>query len=431
MKKNNIRYIITVFIMVICVLNTLVVFAQTEQNEEYEKEQQQMLKKWAESYGDCGKRMQYMSEDMKKTYIAEQIKRANENMINMMYYGYIEDAELYHKLDVINFRLENDNTIYYTLKNQKGKEYNQVEYVNIEQQKVQNSAISNAYSWKNWNEEQYETPQNHIYYYAYLKQKQKMYYPPVIHVTGAEKMDKELLPLFLDHIQSVFEEGHSSYYLIEMLNIDISNIKMKDNMATVDFTLQEVLRRYPKNPDTVGYIQKAKQNDNEEYLKLYRKYFTPFYGNYHLRFSGNKENTNSFRIYTGEINDKGKVLYNWAIEQQFPEMDADGTKWYFGTINGTKDDHGRTLITINRKQWNADNRNATEQNYFVTSYGRQITYVLNKSANVTCMNQGNMQLVNTKSFADAASKTSFGASRLFWFKVENNRITEINEMVQQ
>jgi len=86
-----------------------------------------------------------------------------------------------------------------------------------------------------------------------------MYYPPVIHVTGAEKMDKELLPLFLDHIQSVFEEGHSSYYLIEMLNIDISNIKMKDNMATVDFTLQEVLRRYPKNPDTVGYIQKAKQ----------------------------------------------------------------------------------------------------------------------------------------------------------------------------
>ena len=154
----------------------------------------------------------------------------------MMYYGYIEDAELYHKLDVINFRLENDNTIYYTLRSQKGKEYNQVEYVNIEQQKVQNSTISNAYSWKNWNEEQYETPQNHIYYYAYLKQKQKMYYPPVIHVTGAEKMDKELLPLFLDHIQSVFEEGHSSYYLIEMLNIDISNIKMKDNMATVDFT---------------------------------------------------------------------------------------------------------------------------------------------------------------------------------------------------
>ena len=38
-----------------------------------------MLKKWAESYGDCSKRMQYMSEDMKKTYIAEQIKRANEN----------------------------------------------------------------------------------------------------------------------------------------------------------------------------------------------------------------------------------------------------------------------------------------------------------------------------------------------------------------
>ncbi len=124
-------------------------------------------------------------------------------------------------------------------------------------------------------------------------------------------------------------------------------------------------------------------------------------------------------------------MYNWAIEQQFPEMDADGTKWYFGTINGTKDDHGRTLITINRKQWNADNRNATKQNYFVTSYGRQITYVLNKSANVTCMNQGNMQLVNTKSFVDAAGKTSFGASRLFWFKVENNRITEINEMVQQ
>lgn len=420
--------------MAICMLNAFIAFAQTEQNEEYEKEHQQILKKWAESYGDDEKRMQYMSEDMKKTYIAEQIKRANENMMTMMYYGYIEDAELYHKLDVINFRLENDNTIYYTLRNQKGKEYNQVEYVNIEKKdkdsKVQSSRISNTYSWKNWNKGQYEIPKNYIYYYDYLQQKQQLYYPPVIHITGAEKMDRELLPLFLDHIQSVFKEGHSSYYLIEMLNIDVNNIRMKDNIATIDFTLQEVLRRYPKNPDTVGYIQKAKQNDNEEYLRLYRQYFMPFYGNYHLRFSGNKENTNSFRIYTGEINDKGKILYNWAIEQQFPEMDADGTKWYFGTINGTKDDHGRTLITINRKQWNVDNKNVTGQHYFITSYGKQMTYVLEKSANVTCMNQGNMELVDTKSFANAAGKTSFGASRLFWFKVENNRITEINEFVQ-
>ena len=40
-----------------------------------------------------------------------------------------------------------------------------------------------------------------------------------------------------------------------------------------------------------------------------------------------------------------------------------------------------------------------------------------------------MEVVNTKSFENAAGKANFGASRLFWFRIENNYIVEIKELV--
>ncbi len=420
------KYRIPIFMAMICMISNVAVFGQETEKEEKEK----VLKVWAESYGDCQKRMEYMSDDMKKTYFADQFQRANENTFLLLQSGKTENVELHEALEVVNFRLENGDTIFYTLKNKNGKEYYQVEYVAMEEQnnhfKVESSRITNAYDWKDWKKEKTELPENNIY--AKFSGKEKAY-TPIVTVAKAEKIDRQLLPLFLDHIQSVFEEGHSSYYVMEMLNIDIQNVKMKDDVATIDFTLQEVLRRYPRNPDTVGYIQKTKEKDKEEYTQLYRQYYTPFYGNYNLRFSGNKTNPDSFRIYTGEMNEKGKIIYNWSIEQQFPAMDANGAKWYLGTINSTKDDYGRTLFTIIRKQWNLDTRGGTDKGYFVTSYGKQMTYPLAKDTVVTCWNQDKMEVVNTKSFENAAGKANFGASRLFWFRIENNYIVEIKELV--
>lgn len=420
------KYRIFIFVVILCIFSNIVVFGQETEKEEKEK----ILKIWAESYGDDKKRIEYMSDTMKKTYFADQFQRANETMFSLLHSGKKENVELHEKLEVVNFRFENGDTIFYTLKNKKGKEYYQVEYVGMEEQnnhfRVENSRMTNAYDWKDWKKETTGFPENNIY--AEFSGKEKAY-PPIVTVSKAEKIDRELLPLFLDHIQCVFEEGHSSYYVIEMLNIEIQNVKKKDDVATIDFTLQEVLRRYPCNPDTVGYIQKAKERDKEEYTQLYRQYYTPFYGNYKLRFSGNKTNPDSFRIYTGEINEKGKIIYNGSIEQQFPTMDSNGTKWYLGTINSTKDDYGRTLFTIIRKQWNSNTRGGTDKDYFVTSYGKQMTYPLAKDAMVTCWNQDKMEVVNTKSFENAAGKAGFGASRLFWFKVENNYIVEIKELV--
>ncbi len=420
------KYRIPIFMAMICMISNVAVFGQETEKEEKEK----VLKVLAESYGDCQKRMEYMSDDMKKTYFADQFQRANENTFLLLQSGKTENVELHEALEVVNFRLENGDTIFYTLKNKNGKEYYQVEYVAMEEQnnhfKVESSRITNAYDWKDWKKEKTELPENNIY--AKFSGKEKAY-TPIVTVAKAEKIDRQLLPLFLDHIQSVFEEGHSSYYVMEMLNIDIQNVKMKDDVATIDFTLQEVLRRYPRNPDTVGYIQKTKEKDKEEYTQLYRQYYTPFYGNYNLRFSGNKTNPDSFRIYTGEMNEKGKIIYNWSIEQQFPAMDANGAKWYLGTINSTKDDYGRTLFTIIRKQWNLDTRGGTDKGYFVTSYGKQMTYPLAKDAVVTCWNQDKMEVVNTKSFENVAGKANFGASRLFWFRIENNYIVEIKELV--
>ena len=412
------KYRIPIFMAMICMISNVAVFGQETEKEEKEK----VLKVWAESYGDCQKRMEYMSDDMKKTYFADQFQRANENTFLLLQSGKTENVELHEALEVVNFRLENGDTIFYTLKNKNGKEYYQVEYVAMEEQnnhfKVESSRITNAYDWKDWKKEKTELPENNIY--AKFSGKEKAY-TPIVTVAKAEKIDRQLLPLF--------EEGHSSYYVMEMLNIDIQNVKMKDDVATIDFTLQEVLRRYPRNPDTVGYIQKTKEKDKEEYTQLYRQYYTPFYGNYNLRFSGNKTNPDSFRIYTGEMNEKGKIIYNWSIEQQFPAMDANGAKWYLGTINSTKDDYGRTLFTIIRKQWNLDTRGGTDKGYFVTSYGKQMTYPLAKDAVVTCWNQDKMEVVNTKSFENVAGKANFGASRLFWFRIENNYIVEIKELV--
>ncbi len=429
MKRSRIKYIMFC-ITIIFIMSTVTVFAQQQEDIR----QQQVLKTWAEAYGEDGQRMQMMSDRMKKTYVTEQVRRANENTFLLLHTEIAKNVQLHDKLDVVSFELQGNDTIFYTLRNEEGKEYHQAEYVTMtkkgEDFVVENSVLTNIYDWNDFTPVSKQLSLEDITS-SFAEEVGYMIYPPVVTITGAENIDREVLPLFLDHLEAVFMEGHSSYYIIEMLNINIHNVTTNDDNFTIDFTLQEVLRNYPRNPDTIEYIKKAKDSGSEDYKQLYKEYQQPFYANYMMRFSGNKTNTESFRMYTGQENSKGRVMYNWAIQQQFPELDADGTKTYLGTINGTIDDYGRMLLTINRKQFNPDTRGATEEGFFITAYGQQLTFPLKKDANITCVNNGKIELVETQFFAEAAGQNDFGRSRLFWFKVEDNYITEINEFIQE
>lgn len=429
MKRSIIQYITTLCMTMILTVAAVPAFAQQQEDTQ----QQQVLKAWAEAYAECGTRMQMMSDSMKKAYVTEQIRRANEDTLLLLHTAE-KNAQLHDKLDVVSFELEGNDTIFYTLKDEGGREYHQAEYVTMTKKgdtfAVENSALTHIYNWNDFTPIQKQLSMEEMV--SSLAQKTGyVIYPPIVTITGAEKIDAEILPLFLDHLETVFTDGHSSYYIIEMLNINIRDVTTNDDNFTIDFRLQEVLRNYPQNPDTIEYIKKAKDSGSEDYTRLYKEYQQPFYANYQMRFLGNKTNTDSFRMYTGETNDKGKIMYNWAIQQQFPQLDEDGTKNYFGTINGTIDDYGRMLLVINRKQLNADTRGATEEGFFITGYGQQLTFHLQEDAEITCMNNGKMEPVQTLSFAEAAGEEGFGRSRLFWFKVEGDDITEITEFVPQ
>ena len=137
------KYRIPIFMAMICMISNVAVFGQETEKEEKEK----VLKVWAESYGDCQKRMEYMSDDMKKTYFADQFQRANENTFLLLQSGKTENVELHEALEVVNFRLENGDTIFYTLKNNNGKEILKLLQENYELNTAQDlsSAIKNMF----------------------------------------------------------------------------------------------------------------------------------------------------------------------------------------------------------------------------------------------------------------------------------------------
>ena len=149
MKRSRIKYIMFC-ITIIFIMSTVTVFAQQQEDIR----QQQVLKTWAEAYGEDGQRMQMMSDRMKKTYVTEQVRRANENTFLLLHTEIAKNVQLHDKLDVVSFELQGNDTIFYTLRNEEGKEYHQAEYVTMtkkgEDFVVENSVLTNIYDWNDF-----------------------------------------------------------------------------------------------------------------------------------------------------------------------------------------------------------------------------------------------------------------------------------------
>jgi hypothetical protein len=75
----------------------------------------------------------------------------------------------------------------------------------------------------------------------------------------------------------------SQYY--ELLDFQISNYEeeMVDGNIEATFFYKIIEKNFDKDPDTVGYIKEAKENENKHYQQLYDEYLAPREMNFDLK----------------------------------------------------------------------------------------------------------------------------------------------------
>lgn len=93
-----------------------------------------------------------------------------------------------------------------------------------------------------------------------------------------------------DYLQKEAESAFSPYY--ELLDFKIKNYNetvVGDNIEVLlDYTI--IHKNYDKDPDTVGYIKSAKENNSPNYETLYNDYLAPHDMNMEIKAVISKDN---------------------------------------------------------------------------------------------------------------------------------------------
>ena len=112
--------------------------------------------------------------------------------------------------------------------------------------------------------------------------------------------------LIKSYMQKHFSEVYSPYYdntRVNKLSGYSENYDENTGSIEAEFVMNTSFMNYYKDPDTVEYIQKAKQSGDEEtYKTLYREYNQIKDGNYILKFTG--------KIKNNKIVEKSVILYS-------------------------------------------------------------------------------------------------------------------------
>ncbi|HFL3828637.1 TPA: M56 family metallopeptidase [Clostridioides difficile] len=113
---------------------------------------------------------------------------------------------------------------------------------------------------------------------------------------------------FSNHMIDLFTTAYTPYYQVK--GFEVSNVKYneKDEEIEIIFNFKFIFQNYYKDPDTVGYIKEAKENNSKHYQQLYDEYNQPKEGNDELKFTANlingKIDINTIQVFTN-IHPKG------------------------------------------------------------------------------------------------------------------------------
>lgn len=137
---------------------------------------------------------------------------------------------------------------------------------------------------------------------------------------GKDDFPEALKERFTNYIAGLFTDKYSPYY--QVLGFEFTNVEnvLTDTEFEVTFYLKMIVQNYYRDPDTVEYIRKAKENGSKYYQQLYDEYNQPKESNYDLKFTaginGGELDMDSVRLFTN-VHPKG-VEYVPVGDDFFP-----------------------------------------------------------------------------------------------------------------
>jgi len=126
-----------------------------------------------------------------------------------------------------------------------------------------------------------------------------------------------------NYLTDIFNTEYTKYY--DGLHYEMTNYSesISGNKYTATFNWTEYFKNYYKDPDTVGYIKKAKESGDKDYQGLYDDYNAEHSGNFSLKATAVISSDGTLDLDTIEIlGDSamtGAPKYDEPLRNYFPE----------------------------------------------------------------------------------------------------------------
>lgn len=127
----------------------------------------------------------------------------------------------------------------------------------------------------------------------------------IITVTFEDESEfpEEYREVFSQYMTNIFVPAYTPYYQMKGFKVSDLRYYEDDTGIEFEFIFTMIHQNYYKDPDTVGYIKEAKENNSKHYKQLYDEYNQPKEANFYLKFTANnivngKIDTNSIQVFT-------------------------------------------------------------------------------------------------------------------------------------